>query len=223
MKRYIFSYMRSIKETTVYKDRIAIPSAIRKYFNINDGDPLMWCIDKDNITLHKTFHDAVIERSDILYGLEKFGYELITLDNVFSLKNLSIEEIIVYVLTNFPEPRLIEGLPIIILNNRIDVEKLYRLSNQYNINNKVGYILDICIEIARRLKLKADIASLKRVRNKINTKKDSKEILLIDFKSSAYRDLAKRNLDPFLRKWNIISQFKIDNFVNHFERYCLRV
>lgn len=214
--------MKSIKETTVYKDRIAIPSAIRTYFHINDGDSLMWCIDEDKITLHKTSHDAVIERSDILYGLEKFGYELVTLDNVFSLKILSVEEIIVYVLIKFPEPRLIEGLPIIMLNNKIDVDRLYKLSNQYNINNKIGYILDVCIEIARRLKLKADITPLKILKNKINAKKDSKEILLIDFKSSAYIDLAKQNSDPFLRKWNIISQFKIENFINHFENYCLR-
>jgi len=96
--------MKLIKQTTVYKDRTAIPSAIRRYFNINDGDSLMWGVDKDRIALYKTKEEGETQKSDVIYNLEKYGYELLTVENIFSLKDLNVEEIVVQVLANFPEP-----------------------------------------------------------------------------------------------------------------------
>jgi len=98
---------------------------------------------------------------------------------------------------------------------------LSKLSDQFNVSDKVGYILDICIEIARKLNLKID-PEIKKLRNRLYTKKKNKEQLLVQYKSDAYIALAKKDLDPVLKRWNIIARFPTESFIRQYYIYSLK-
>lgn len=75
--------------------------------------------------------------NELASAFDNNGFEL-TMDKRVPY-NLSIEESIVATLLQNEEPRLQEGVPVLLVKNRINYETLRKLIDQYKIWNEFGY------------------------------------------------------------------------------------
>ena len=85
-----------------------------------------------NLNISKPISGRRKQNSDIIiYNLDRNGYELISPYRIKKQPVLETEELIIKILIQFPEPRFIEAIPIIIIKNKIDPYNLFYFAKQY--------------------------------------------------------------------------------------------
>lgn len=157
---------------------------------------------------------------EMTHILSSLGYRLITRKSTMIDKSsrLGPEEAIIKVLTGHPDPRYIEGLPVIIAKNNVNYDVLLGLVRDLkeqdpHLPNKLGYILDITYTILKKVGVRKDYNKLESTITKLNKIKSSKESVIdpsIDTK--VYRDFANSRRNERMKHWNIISLFDEDSF-----------
>ena len=95
-----------------------------------------------------------ITKDTILWNLANYGYELIIPKRINKKKSFSIEELIANILIQYPEARLIESIPILIIKNSINQYALLEAAIKYDLRNKIGYLLETSFIIIKKLKIK---------------------------------------------------------------------
>lgn len=152
----------------------------------------------------------------IIFNLSKSGYELILPAKIKKQKTISAEELIALILAKMPVPRFIEAIPVLLLKNKIDKFKLVEISCKYDINNQLGYLIDITLMIAKKLKIKSDFGELLRYL-KNNKGKEIKS--LGEEKDAEYQEFLMKSSPKRIREWNLLGRFFDDDFIKTAEVY----
>lgn len=145
-----------------------------------------------------------IDRNAILYNLSHYGYDLILLRKTGKHQILPIEELIIQILIRFPEARFIEAIPALILKNRIDKFELYRQTYDYGLTNKIGFLLEIALLIAKRKGI--NLAYLDDLLRQLKLKKQEATQY---FSMLQDRKFLEKNTPEEMKKWNLIGLFSI--------------
>ncbi len=159
-----------------------------------------------------------INRNQILFNLTSYGYGLITPYKVSKQESLKIEELIKNILINFPEARFIEGIPILLIKNKINKYKLLEIAIKYDLKNQIGYLLDITFIIGKQYGSK--INHLKDLLVYLKKEKDKKISLLgEDTKDREYLDFLKKTSPKLIKEWNLIGRFYDKDFIDNAKLY----
>lgn len=136
----------------------------------------------------------------IVYNLNEYGFPLFAL-NRKKTKKMQIEELIIEILIQYPSPRFIEAIPILLLKNKIDPFRLLELASLHEAKNQLGYL----IETAYLIRKKKELASLLTYLKK-NKEKENKYLSQGDYK------FLLETSPPRIRKWNLLGRFFDDDF-----------
>lgn len=157
-------------------------------------------------------------RSDenrILYSLSKLGYELVPTIDIKKQKLIPIEELIVLILQSH-KVRFIEAIPVLILKHRIDKFKLIEIAVRYNLKNKLGYLIETSIIIARKLNIKHDLNDLLMYLEK---NKDKGQMFLAEEKDELYAEFLERTSPKRIKRWNLLGRFFDEDFIKNAKVY----
>jgi len=153
------------------------------------------------------------------HNLYRFGFPMT--HNGTNTANIKIEELIIRILAEIPDPRFILGIPVIMHKNKIDIDKIYKLSIKYDVINPVGWILEEAYNTYNRC---ANIER-KEIKNLINLleplKKEEEQIISVEKYDGWFRKYAKKRQTNSAKKWHILSGFTEDGFDYEFKRRCL--
>lgn len=143
-----------------------------------------------------------IDRDDILHNLSHYGYDLFLLRKTGKHRILPMEELMIQILIRFPEARFIEAIPALMLKNRIDKFELYRQAYDYGLANKIGFLLEIALHIAKRRGI--NIAYLNDLLRQLKLKKQETTQL---FSMLQDRKFLEKNTPKEMKKWNLMGLF----------------
>lgn len=142
----------------------------------------------------------------IEYNLDSYGYSMISLKKKKARK-IPIEELIARILIKNPNPRFIEAIPILMIKNRIDKFRLLELASNYNIKNKIGYLLETAFLLRK-------IAYLEDLLNYLRESKESEETFLAE----GDREFLQKTSPERVRRWNLLGRFFDDDFRRLYDR-----
>lgn len=152
----------------------------------------------------------------ILYNLSKYGYEMINLGQIKKQKLIPLEELIAIIITKTPKPRYIEAIPILLLKNKINTYKLVEISYKYDIKNKLGYLIEITIIIAKKFKIKKDLSKLLEY---LKHNKEKEIAYLGEEKDFTYKEFLLKTSPKRIKKWNLLGRFFDIDFIKNAEVY----
>lgn len=160
-----------------------------------------------------------INRNQILFNLNYYGYELITPYKIPKQEILAIGELITKILIQLPEARFIEGIPILLIKNRIDPYRLLELAVRYDFKNKIGYLLETSFMIAKRFKLSKKISYLKRLLSYLKATKDKDITSLGEYIEEEYREFLKETSPKRIKEWNLLDRYFDKDFIENAKIY----
>lgn len=158
-----------------------------------------------SITRNETELKA-IGRDTILYSLSHYGYDLVLLKRTGKHRILPIEDLMIQILIRFPEARFIEAIPILMLKNKIDKFELYRQAYEYGLMNKIGFLLEIALLIAKRKGI--NLAYLDDLLRQLKLKKQEAPQ---SFSMLQDRKFLEKNTPKEMKKWNLTGLFSIED------------
>lgn len=150
------------------------------------------------------------------YGLGEYGHS-----TEQPKSTMSIEELIIKVLTTNPDPRYILGIPVIIAKNKVDYEKLLVLAEQTRVLRRIGYLLDITQNVSKNRIPVENIGSC--VQKAYLSLNDSmpEENLYPDSEETkrSLRDIYLAKNNSIAIKWKVFTLNEIDNIKDVFQLY----
>lgn len=157
--------------------------------------------------------------NQIIFNLSLYGYSLITPYKIKKQKKLSIYELITKILVQEPSPRFIEAIPIILIKNKINHYKLLEVIAKYDLKDKVGYLLETSLIIAKKLKL-TDINYLKDLLKYLkNTKDDEIGFLTEKPEDREYIKFLEKTSPKRIKEWNLFGRFFDKDFIENAKAY----
>ena len=100
-----------------------------------------------------------INRNFIIFNLAKYGYNIIpNYPSSFKDKKIKLEYLISHIISECPEPRFIEAIPILLLKNKINPYLLLEISLKKDIKNQIGYLLETSFIIGNKFNLNNKIS-----------------------------------------------------------------
>lgn len=148
-----------------------------------------------------------IDRDAIIFNLSHYGYELLTARGIRERRILPLEELLIQILIRYPEARLIEAIPILMLKNRIDKFELYRKAYDYNLINKIGFLAEIACIIARKRGKKNE--NLKELMHALKQKKEDSIRNFSALKDEAFLE---KTTPEIMKGWNLRGRFSLEDF-----------
>lgn len=149
----------------------------------------------------------LINRDAIIFNLSHYGYELITTRRINEKRILPLEELLIQILIRYPEARLIEAIPILMLKNRIDKFELYRKAYDYNLINKMGFLAEIACILARKRGRKSE--DLKELMRALKQKREESISCLSALKDNAFLE---KTTPEIMKGWNLRGRFSLKDF-----------
>lgn len=149
----------------------------------------------------------------IIFNLSKHGYELILPGKIKKQKKISVEELIALILAKMPVPRFIEAIPILLLKNKVDKFKLVEISCKHGINNQLGYLVEITILIAKKLKMKTDFDGFYGLLMYLKNNKNKEVKSLGEEKDKDYQEFLMTSSPKRVRRWYLLGRFFDDDFI----------
>ena len=159
-----------------------------------------------------------IRRSDrslenkIIFSLSHYGYELIAEKKKYKI--IPLEDLIVLILTRCPRPRLIESIPILLLKNKIDKFRIAELARSKGIINKLGYLIETSIMLA---KIKS--TDLDELLTYLKDNKEHETAFLSGRKDDEYAIFILSTTPDRLKRWNLAGRFFDEDFFKLAEVY----
>jgi len=161
-----------------------------------------------------------ITKDIILWNLASYGYELIIPKRISKKKSFSIEELIANILIQYPEARLIESIPVLIIKNNINQYALLEAAIKYDLRNKIGYLLETAFIIMERLKIKNNLFYLSELLQYLkNTKTKESAFLGIGSEDKEYAEFLQKNSPKRIKEWNLLGRFFDDDFIENAKIY----
>ena len=159
-----------------------------------------------------------IKRSQIIFNLNRYGYELISSYSGFKSKNLKLEILISYIISEFPESRFIEGIPILLLKNKINPYLLLEIAANKDIKNQVGYLLETSFIIAKKFKTSKNISYLKELLQYLEKNKGEERILGKET-DDLYKKFLIETSPKRIKKWRLLGRYFDEYFIKTAEAY----
>ena len=159
------------------------------------------------------------KRSNIIFNLSRFGYDLISNYNFLDKINLKLENLIALIIAEYPESRYIESIPILILKNKINPLLLLELALKYNIKNQIGYLLETSFIIAKKFKITKRIFYLKDLLNYLELSKENEFFLLGWESDNLYKDFLRKTSPKRIKKWNLLGRYFDKDFIKNAKVY----
>ncbi len=140
--------------------------------------------------------------------------------NRMSVEKKNIEYLIIKILNGNPDPRYVEGIPIIIYFNKLDYDKLLSLADN-TLKQKLGYVLEITLSLFSEFNIKKDKDIIKKkisiLEKEIN---GAQEIVFTPhFNIRPYIGFAKNRREDSLKKWKLIALYTYADFREQFVNY----
>tara|TARA_Y100000310_G_C20681161_1_gene816027 strand:+ start:2726 stop:3379 length:654 start_codon:yes stop_codon:yes gene_type:complete len=138
--------------------------------------------------------------SIITTNLKLYGYPLLGLESKRT-KKLPLEELIILIITKYPQARYIESIPILLLKNKIDGMRLLDLASEHGIKNQIGYLLDIVCMLGSN-------TSIRTLRDYFAHHKDHQVTFLVQ----GDEDFLRATSPNRIKKWNLLGRFFDEDF-----------
>ena len=157
-------------------------------------------------------------RNFIIFNLGKYGYDLIP-PHSFNFKDkIELEYLISYIISECPEPRFIEAIPILILRNKINPYLLFEISLKKDIKNQIGYLLETSFIISDEFNLNNKISYLKDLLKYLELHK-SEERILGKEENEQYKEFLRKTRSARIKKWNLLGRYFDKDFIKIGENY----
>ena len=157
-------------------------------------------------------------RNFIIFNLGKYGYDLIP-PHSFNFKDkIELEYLISYIISECPEPRFIEAIPILILRNKINPYLLFEISLKKDIKNQIGYLLETSFIISDKFNFGNRIYYLKDLLKYLETHKNEERILGKE-ENEKYKEFLRKTRSTRMKKWNLLGRYFDKDFIKIGENY----
>ena len=198
----IYQLWRNLPKKIMYQTfKIVIDLLIKNNEIVIDSNKKIVYIHKQDKILTK------VNREEILSNLSYYGYDLISTKIIRHSRAIPIEELIVSILIKYPEARFIESIPILLIKNKINKFKLYRLAYDFNLINKIGFLLEIAIKISK--KINKEIHDIEELYLQFKKDKIKQLDYLTNLKNKKFLD---KNTASVMKKWNLRGLFSFNDF-----------
>src|SRR3989344_5780088 len=158
-------------------------------------------------------------RNFIIFNLAKYGYNLIHNHPSNSKdKIIELEHLISYILSECPEPRFIEAIPILLLKNKINPYLLLEISLNKDIKNQMGYLLETAFIIGNKFNLNNKIFYLKDLLKYLEIHKNEERILGKE-EDEKYKLFLRKTRPARMKKWNLLGRYFDKDFISLGETY----
>lgn len=158
----------------------------------------------------------------VAWHVAHYGYNLLVSKREYHGEvSLSAEDTILSILQWFPSPRLIESAPVLLFVNEIDLESLYKDAWRENLQNRLGFIVDVTIECIKAADAKGLHSRLEELRTRLLHVKLAKEdsfLERINKLSDKSLNYLRQTRDPLAAEWNILDRLFLANFKEVFDR-----
>jgi len=156
-----------------------------------------------------------INKPQVIFSLEIYGYALISPYKISKQIILPIEELTAKILIQFPEPRFIEGIPIILIKNKINPYELLETASKYDIKNQIGYLLETSFLIAKKYGLLKKMQYLYSILNYFKSKKDKDIRILGQAEEEEHIKFLKKTSPKRIKEWNLLGRYFDDDFIKN--------
>jgi len=148
-----------------------------------------------------------ISEFKIEYNLENYGFPMLNFHK-HKYEILSLEDLIIKILTEKPKARYIEAIPILLIKNNVEEYKLLELAFKFDLKNKIGYLIEIAYMLSKK-------NYFKNILNYLNKNK-SKELKIL---GNGDENFLMKRTPARMRKWNLLGRFFDDDFKKLSEVY----
>lgn len=168
---------------------------------------------------------------EIAYNFSRFGYELaippedsqelvkVKRGSKASLKEYSVEELVVKILSQNPDPVYVKGIPVVLGKNDVDYDLLFSLAKEEGVLRKLGWILDMTKYNFDQLDIEYEDDLERTIKMCEPHISDEEELLNPAFNHPAYFKLAKRNRNKVTSKWRILAVYYHQDIKDCLELY----
>ncbi len=164
---------------------------------------------------------------ELLYNLANYGFELgLTAKQSATIEKeefseQSIEELVITILTENPEPVFIEGIPVILGKNSVDYSKLFQLATERKCVKKLGWILSVSEDCYTEENISYN-SSLTDTISRCEQAIDGVEETIAIEPPKSFFDLSLRLRDDIAIKWNITAHYPKSRIKEHMNLYIGR-
>ena len=158
------------------------------------------------------FFTEEFNEDDVLYSLRKYGYPVLSSFSEKPARLLDPSSVVLYVLKQFPDPRLVEGLPVVFLNQGMNYDWLYLESVRQGLQNRLGLVVDLASHAFRTAGVTKGLKELEDLLVRLERVKLYREETFqgeLPNKNSAV--LLSEMSDPLSKKWNLLTNFPLDS------------
>ena len=164
------------------------------------------------------FREKVTE-SDLVLSFQEYGYPVYSTQPAGRGRLLDPTTLFLYVLAEAPDPRLVEGLPVVVFTQSLNYEWLYREALRLGVQNRLGLVLDLTLQAFQRLGAAKDTRLLEALLSRLERVKLGRvEAFEGRAPSPNEEERLQRLSDPLSRKWNLLSNFPLDSIVQGLHR-----
>lgn len=200
-KYTIYQLWRNLPKKMKYQTYKNAISQLQSQGEITDRDKRLAYIGRKNEKPDQ------IDRDAIILSLAHYGYELLTATKIKEKKILPLEELLIQILIRYPEARLIEAIPILMLKNKMDKFELYRKAYDYSLINKMGFLAEIACILARKRGRKSQ--GLKELLHAFELRKEKPISSFSALKDEAFLE---KTTPRIMKKWNLRGRFSLRDF-----------
>lgn len=166
-----------------------------------------------------------VTEESVAWHVAHYGYNFLVCRKEYNGGlHLSPEETILAVLQWFPDPRLMEAIPVLLYVNDIDADDLYERAWKENLQNRLGFIASVTIECIESYGAKGKLANLLRLKKRLEPIKLAREDSFqekIEKLSEGALNYLRQTRDPIASDWNILDRLFLTGFKEIFSRAIL--
>lgn len=156
---------------------------------------------------------------DVLHSFQKFGHPILSSFPRSSTRLLDPTNLVLQVLEKFPDPRFVEGLPVVFLTQSLNHDWLYLQSVRQGLQNRLGLVVDLTLQAFRMTGVAKDQKPLEKLLERLEKVKLSREDVFCGVLSDEDSLPHLRKMaDPLSKKWNLLSNFPLDSVTRWVQR-----
>ncbi|MBI4440012.1 hypothetical protein HY638_03495 [Candidatus Woesearchaeota archaeon] len=171
---------------------------------------------------------------DITVGLGRYGYDLRLTDKTRAelkrveegtekpLKQFGIEEIVVTILAENPDPEYIGGIPVILAKNPVDYGALVERAKEMGAVKKLGWILSVAKQCYEKMGIRYGHALDDAIERCRPAKDAPEEIIDPALGNPAYIRMAVERREPIAAEWGILTLYFNQGFEKKLDTYVVR-
>lgn len=144
-----------------------------------------------------------IDEETVVYNLARAGYLMWGVEEErYTREIVPAEDILASIILEHKNARFIQGIPMLLMNPDVNLQNIYNMAIDMNIQNRVGYLLDMTISIMDELGVEYKKEEINRICSMLYEKRkpNTQYFSELDQWSPEY---TMSNRDKYAEKWNI--------------------